>query len=307
MTKALTVYSSDACLGHDMGPGHVEVPQRIEAIKAHLLQSELADNIRWLRPESASIEQLYLAHTTEYVDSIFDNAPTEGQVYLDPDTSMSPGSLDAALIASGAALSAVDLLAADETSPVFCLTRPPGHHAEADRAMGFCIFNHIALAATYAQTKGFERVAIADFDVHHGNGTEHIIRDKSGMLFLSSFQSPYYPFSGTGETASNVINSPYVAGTSSADFRNLLKTVWQPALNEFKPDLLLISAGFDAHQQDSISQTYLTEDDYFWISQELQSWTKDSTGGRVISILEGGYNLAVLGPCVEAHLQGLVV
>ncbi|MBT8449245.1 MAG: histone deacetylase family protein [Gammaproteobacteria bacterium] len=305
MTTALNIFYADACLDHDMGPGHVELPQRVEVIRKYLQSSALSQDITWLTPELASQQQLYLAHTRDYIDAIFANAPSEGMLYLDPDTSMSPGSLMAAQSASGAAIASIDLVTV-EPGPTFCLTRPPGHHAEAHQAMGFCIFNHIALAACYAQQKGFKRIAIADFDVHHGNGTEQILSNKSGMLFLSSFQSPFYPFSGTGNTANHIVNSPYTAGLSSQAFRELIETKWQTVLSEFEPDLLLISAGFDAHKEDAISQANLTEEDYFWVSKKLQLWTHDSTKGRVVSILEGGYNLDVLGPCVEAHLQGLL-
>ena len=306
MNKSVTVYYSDSCLGHDMGPGHPECPERIAVIKQHLEQSNLSEAIRWLSAEPVSKEHLYLAHASEYVDQIFASAPTEEHLYLDPDTSMSPGSLEATLRATGAAINAVDMFTEGQSMPAFCLTRPPGHHAEAHRAMGFCIFNHVAIAACYALQKGYKRIAVADFDVHHGNGTEHILQSHPEILFLSSFQSPYYPFSGTGETPAHIINSPYVAGTGRAQFRELISSVWGPALTGFSPDILFISAGFDAHAQDGISQAYLTEEDYYWVSQKLQEWTIESTEGRVVSILEGGYNLSVLGPSVEAHLQGLL-
>ena len=304
MSKTINIYYDPVCLEHDMGYGHPEQPPRISVIREHLLSSDMADSLNWLTPEQATREQLCQAHTTDYVEMIYATAPEQGLQFLDPDTSMSPGSLASALTATGAAISAIDGLR-DGAGPVFCLTRPPGHHAESYRAMGFCIFNHIAIAACYAQQQGFERIAIADFDVHHGNGTEEILSGKPDILFLSSFQSPFYPFSGTGETAANIINSPYQSGFTGQAFRDLVTSVWQPALTEFRPDLLLISAGFDAHAADPISQANLDEEDYYWVSEQLQRWTHDSTRGKVVSILEGGYNLSVLGPCTEAHLRGL--
>jgi acetoin utilization deacetylase AcuC-like enzyme len=271
-----------------------------------ITQSVVNDRLIKYQAKLATKEQLLLAHETDYVEMIFSAAPKEGQMILDADTSMNPHSLDATRLAAGAMCLGIDRIMSGEISRAFCLTRPPGHHAESDRAMGFCIFNAIAVGALYAlQQEGINKVAVLDFDVHHGNGTENILANKPGVLFCSTFQSPFYPFSGTGETAHNVINTPLAPNSTPADFRRAISHQWLPALAEFQPDLILVSAGFDAHKLDGISNLQLTEQDYRWVTQQIVTAANAYSDGRVISILEGGYHLQALASSVVVHLEEL--
>ncbi|MCW8878532.1 MAG: histone deacetylase family protein [Kangiellaceae bacterium] len=295
------------CAKHDMGDFHPECPARLGAIQDQLIASGLDFAIRQFDATSINPELLSLAHEQDYIDFVFDNAPSSGQFTLDPDTSMNEHSLNAAMLAAGAAVNAVDKVIAGEFSAVFCATRPPGHHAERHRAMGFCIFNNIATAALYAQSKyQLKRVAILDFDVHHGNGTEEIMKDKDGILFCSTFQHPFYPFSGTEAHPSHIINTPLPSNASSTEFRNAVTKNWLPALENFKPELILISAGFDAHAEDDMSQVRLYEHDYRWVTDQIKTVADKHCNGRIVSILEGGYSLGALGRSVVAHIQGLL-
>ncbi|MCJ8318507.1 MAG: histone deacetylase family protein [Colwellia sp.] len=303
------------CSEHNMGDHHPESPKRMSAVQDQLIRSGLEYVIRQYDAKPIERELLYLVHDKSYIESIFNNAPTEGTYTIDGDTLMNPATLRSALYSAGAAIDAVDLVMAGTVSSVFCATRPPGHHATKNQAMGFCFFNNIALAAAYAKEKyHLERIAIVDFDVHHGNGTEDIVAGKNGYLFLSSFQYPLYPFTETEKeaketlhsSAKNIIYTPLPATTKGDDFRQAINQSWLPVLREFKPQMIFISAGFDAHIEDEISHMSLTEDDYFWITKELKAIAKEHAQGRVVSVLEGGYALSALGRSVVAHIKGLI-
>jgi acetoin utilization deacetylase AcuC-like enzyme len=240
---------------------------------------------------------------------IFDNAPTEGRVQLDPDTAMNPHSLNAARRAAGAGLLAVDELLAGRAQNAFCAVRPCGHHATQVRSMGFCIFNNVGVAAAYAlEQKGIERVAIIDFDVHHGNGTEDMFSSpqwRDRVLMASFFQHPFYPYSGTGNPAPNMINVPLAEGSDGAAAKAAIETQWLPALENFKPQMLFISAGFDAHREDLLGGMALVEADYEWMTRELMALAARHSQKRIVSLLEGGYNLAALGRSAVAHVKTL--
>ena len=305
MTVCIITHPS--CAKHEMGEFHPECPARLEAIERHLSETEFYPQLEFRNASKAKREDILLAHEQAYVDDIYSRSPITGVVQLDPDTSMNPYSLDAALHSAGAAIDAVDNVCSGKFNQAFCATRPPGHHAERNKAMGFCIFNNIAIAALYAQNKfNLQRIAIVDFDVHHGNGTEEIVSDKKGILFCSIFQHPFYPFCGNGSHASHIINTPLPANAGSTEFRNAVKQYWLPALNEYQPELLLISAGFDAHAEDEMSQIRLFEHDYEWVTTELRSLANKYCDGRIVSVLEGGYSLNALGRSVVAYVKGLL-
>ncbi|WP_250461572.1 histone deacetylase family protein [Microbulbifer litoralis] len=299
--------SSPACAGHEMGDGHPECPARLDAIRDQLLSSGIDFVLRHFDAPAATREQLERVHDPDYVASIFERAPETGIERLDPDTCMNPGSLDAALHAAGAVISAVDRVMAGEVPSAFCAVRPPGHHAERDKAMGFCLFNNIAIGAAHARGHfGLQRVAIVDFDVHHGNGSEDFVKGRDGYLLCSSFQSPFYPFTGTGELPGNIINSPLEAGAGGAELRRLVEETWLPALDDFQPQMLFVSAGFDGHREDDMAQLRFVEDDYRWVTERIREVADRHADGRIVSALEGGYALSALGRSVVAHLQGLI-
>jgi acetoin utilization deacetylase AcuC-like enzyme len=305
-----TAYITHAdCLRHEMGAGHPENPDRLSAINEHMRSSGLLDELRCLDAPLADGDDLKRVHRAAYVDLIFENAPAEGYVQLDPDTAMNPHSLAAARRAAGAGLLAVDEVMAERSSNAFCAVRPCGHHATPLRSMGFCIFNNVAVAAAYAlEKKGLERVAIIDFDVHHGNGTEDIFSPpqwQKRVLMTSFFQHPFYPYSGTANPAPNMINVPLAAGSGGAAAKTALETQWLPALESFKPQMLFISAGFDAHREDLLGGMALIEADYAWITSELKGLAARHSQGRIVSMLEGGYNLSALGRSAVAHVRAL--
>ncbi len=303
---SLTVIGSHKCLLHDMGDGHPERPSRLGAINDQLIASGLDMVVRQKDATPASRDELYLAHDRHYVDAIYKKAESDEPQWLDGDTRLAPGTLEAALYSAGSARDAVDIVMADDNQQVFCAVRPPGHHAERDKAMGFCIFNNIAIAAYYAiQHYGLQRIAIVDFDVHHGNGTEHICAGDERIQFYSSFQHPFYPHSGDGDTASNIHNVPLEAGCSGQVFRESI-TPWLEDIDRFAPQLILISAGFDSHSEDEMGQLRLQEADYAWISSELKQLADHHCHGRVVSALEGGYALSALGRSVVSHLKALI-
>ncbi|MDB6104898.1 MAG: putative enzyme Histone deacetylase superfamily [Gammaproteobacteria bacterium] len=297
------------CLRHEMGPGHPECPERLVAVNEHMRSSGLLDQLRVLDAPLASQEDLKRVHRPEYVDLIFENAPTEGYVQLDPDTVMNPYTLDAARRAAGAGILAVDELMAGRSSNAFCAVRPCGHHATTGRPMGFCLFNNIGVAAAYAiEKRGLERVAIVDFDVHHGNGTEDMFSApgwQDRVLMVSFFQHPFYPGSGTEDPAPNMINIPLAAGSDGQAARRVMENQWLPALHEFKPQMVLISAGFDAHREDLLGGLALVEEDYEWMTRELLAVARQHSDDRIVSMLEGGYNFAALGRSAVAHVRAL--
>jgi acetoin utilization deacetylase AcuC-like enzyme len=297
------------CLRHEMGAGHPECPARLNAINEQMRTSGMWDGLRCLEAPLAQADDLKRVHRPAYVDLIFENAPAEGYVQLDPDTAMNPHSLNAARRAAGAGLLAVDELMSGRSQNAFCAVRPCGHHATQARSMGFCIFNSIGVAAAYALDKHrLERVAIIDFDVHHGNGTEDMFSQpqwQSRVLMASFFQHPFYPYSGTANPAPNMINVPLAAGSGGAAAKQAIDTQWLPALEKFKPEMILISAGFDAHREDLLGGMALVEDDYAWMTRELMAVAARHSQQRVVSMLEGGYNLAALGRSAVAHVRTL--
>ncbi len=298
--------SHPLCLKHDMGDFHPESPARIHAIEDQLIAAGLFDLLQRHEAPEATREQLLRVHAAGYVESIESAAPQHGMVQLDGDTAMNPFSYPAALRAAGAVVLGVDLVMAGKAGNAFCNIRPPGHHAEHARAMGFCIFNNVAVGAAHALAQhGLRRVAIADFDVHHGNGTENIFHDDPRVMLCSTFQHPFYPYCGAGSGNDHIINVPLAAGTGGEGFRDAVTRHWLPALERFRPELLLFSAGFDAHRDDDMAMLRLTETDYMWVTEKLKHIAGKYAHGRIVSALEGGYELHALGRSALAHVKVL--
>ncbi len=294
------------CRKHDMGAYHPECPARLAAIDDQLIAAGIAPHLAHREAPLATLEQLALVHPPEYIEAVRAARPQRGIVHLDPDTAMNPFTWDAALRAAGAAVLATDLVAAGEAENAFCGVRPPGHHAARARAMGFCIFNNVAVGAMQAlEAHGLERVAIIDFDVHHGNGTEEIFEDDERVLMVSTFQHPFYPYSGTDRPARNMRNVPLPAGTGSQGFREAVERVWLPALEDFAPQMVFFSAGFDAHVEDEMAMLRLVDQDYAWVTAKVKAVADRHAGGRIVSVLEGGYALSALGRSVVQHLKVL--
>jgi acetoin utilization deacetylase AcuC-like enzyme len=303
------------CRKHEMGPGHPECPERLDAIDDWLLATGVKDALDVREAPLASIAEIELAHdrmmvagihglSEQLVDDIEAGGPRYAQI--DPDTALNAYTWNAVLRASGAVLAATDSVMAGEMENAFCAVRPPGHHACHDRAMGFCVFNSVAIAARYAlERHGLKRVAVVDFDVHHGNGTEDILQGDDRVLMVGIFQHPFYPHTGTNHPASNMLNVPVPAYTKGAAIRELVETLWIPRLEAFKPEMIFISAGFDAHRDDDLGQLGLVEQDYAWITQRIKDVAKRHSKGRIVSSLEGGYNLNALARSVEAHIRVL--
>ena len=303
-------YSHPECRLHDMGMGHPECPQRLDAIADHLRATGIDIAMDFQNAPVASVEQIERAHSASYVIEVMDHmrrVRDEGEHYaVDPDTTVSPGTLQAALRSAGAAVAATDEVLAGRATNAFCAVRPPGHHATRDQAMGFCFFNNVAVAARHAlDVHGLERVAIVDFDVHHGNGTEDIIAGDERVLMVSFFQHPLYPFSGGTPLGTNMVNLPVPAYSRGPAIRELIEMMWMPRLEEFKPQMIFISAGFDAHREDDLGQLGLVEADYEWITQRVKAVAERHAQGRIVSCLEGGYNLSSLARSVAAHLRVL--
>jgi acetoin utilization deacetylase AcuC-like enzyme len=289
-----------------MGSYHPESPLRLRAIEDQLIASGLMNYLDHRDAPAAERAQLERVHTAAYIDSIFAAVPRAGIHHLDPDTAMNPFSLRAALRAAGAVVHAVDLVLSGKKKTAFCSVRPPGHHAERERAMGFCFFNNVAIGAAHAlEHHGLKRVCIADFDVHHGNGTEDIFRDDPRVLMVSTFQHPFYPYSGADSGSATMVNIPLPAYTGGERFRNAVSEYWVPAIDAFQPELLLISAGFDAHREDDMASLSLVESDYAWVTQTLLDLAEKHCQGRIVSVLEGGYELHALGRSVMTHLKVL--
>jgi acetoin utilization deacetylase AcuC-like enzyme len=294
-------------LKHEMGAHHPECPERLQAVYDAFDSHGLMAKVKKIEAPLASREQLSAAHDTEYVDSIFDASPEHDYAYLDPDTAMNPYSLEAAQRASGAVIRGVDMVMAGEADNAFCAVRPCGHHATHNRAMGFCIFNNVAVGAAHAlQAHKLERVAILDFDVHHGNGTEDIFHDDNRVMLCSSFQHPYYPGTGANSGNDHIIPTPLAARSTGAEFRRAIDATWWPALARFEPELIIISAGFDAHADDPLAYLQLHEDDYVWVTERILEMADQFANGRVVSALEGGYNLGALGRSAAAHVTTLL-
>jgi acetoin utilization deacetylase AcuC-like enzyme len=296
-----------------MGAGHPESPERLRAIVARLQESGVFDRLVHIQPLPAADEWITYIHAASYLETLKRRAPTHGRVPLDPDTSMSPGSLSAAYLAAGGLLTAADAIVSGSIDHAFCAVRPPGHHAEHDRAMGFCLFNNVAIAARYLQRKhGIARVLIVDWDVHHGNGTQHAFYDDPSVLFFSTHQYPHYPGTGRpseeGEGAGKgtTINVPMTAGEGDDVYRRLFEKVLIPAADNFKPDFVVLSAGFDAHRNDPLASMGLTEDGYAELTRLVVQIAQRHCNGRVLSSLEGGYHLASLSASVERHLMALL-
>jgi acetoin utilization deacetylase AcuC-like enzyme len=303
-------YSPAECRLHDMGTGHPECPQRLEAIADHLLATGLDIALDYRDAVRATPEQIARAHSVHYVtelSDLLDQVAAENRPRaLDPDTVASPGTARAAWMAAGAALAATDAVILGQATNAFCAIRPPGHHATRDETMGFCFFNNIAIAARHAlDVHGLQRVAIIDFDVHHGNGTEDIIAGDERVLMCSFFQHPLYPYSGAVPKGTNMVNVPVPPYTRGPAVRDTIETHRMPALDAFAPQMVFISAGFDAHREDELGQMGLVEADYEWITQRLVAVAERHAGGRIVSCLEGGYHLGALARSVAAHLRVL--
>ncbi|MDC0948543.1 histone deacetylase family protein [Gammaproteobacteria bacterium] len=307
MTDKATIdlISHPIARAHDMGKGHPEQPARIDAIHRAIDASPINARLNPLEAPLAERDALRLGHPADYIDSLFAASPTHDRVALDADTVMNPASLEAARRAAGAAMFAVDRALTGQQSRAFSLMRPPGHHAERRQAMGFCFFGSVALAALHAANHhDLERIAIVDFDVHHGNGTEDIVANDDRILFCSSFQHPLYPYSGADSTARNSINVPINAGADGQSLRDAWQQHWFPRLTDFSPQLVLVSAGFDAHRLDPLGGLNWDEDDFAWIGRQLADLSINHADGRMIAVLEGGYHLQALGDSVVAFLGG---
>ncbi|KAB2885821.1 MAG: histone deacetylase family protein [Pseudorhodoplanes sp.] len=301
--------SHPACLDHINPGGHPERPDRLRAVESALENERFAGLVREPAPR-IDTEIIALCHPVEYIDAIGEASPTEGMVRLDSDTSMSPGSFEAALRAAGGAVLAVDEVVGKKVSNAFVAIRPPGHHAETARPMGFCLFNNVAIAARHAQRKhGLGRVAIVDFDVHHGNGSQDIFWSDPTVLYCSTHEMPLYPGTGARDERGeydNVVNAPLRAGDGGKEFRAAMDSIILPRVNGFAPDLIVISAGFDAHIRDPLASLNLVEDDFAWVTAKLMAIAGRHAQGRLVSVLEGGYDLEGLGRSVAAHVATLM-
>ena len=294
------------CLLHNMGAWHPEAPARVQAVEDQLIASGLGNLLLHAEAPCATREQLERVHDAAYLDAVEGAAPEHGLVHLDPDTAMCPQTLQAALRAAGAAVLATDMVMSAQAESAFCNVRPPGHHAERARAMGFCLFNNVAVAAAHAlEHHGMQRVAIVDFDVHHGNGTEDIFRDDERVLMVSTFQHPFYPYSGIQGRSERMVNVPLPAYTDGRGFRRAVEAEWLPALERFRPEAMFVSAGFDAHREDDMASLGLVEADYVWVTERIKEVADRYAAGRIVSVLEGGYNLSALARSVVAHLKAL--
>ena len=303
------------CWKHEMGPGHPECPERLDAIEDRLLVSGVFDALERYDAPQAAAADLELAHDRMHVavmrgysellaEDVLAGGPEFSQI--DPDTSINVHTWNAALRSAGAGMAATDAVMAGEIENAFCAVRPPGHHATRNQAQGFCFFNNIAIAAKYALERyHLQRVAVVDFDVHHGNGTENILAGDMRALMIGIFQHPFYPFCGDQNPAANMLNVPIPAYTKGMEIREIIEMTWIPRLEEFKPEMIFISAGFDGHREDDMGQLGLTEQDFAWMTQRLKDIAKRHSKGRIVSLLEGGYVMSPLARSVEAHIRVL--
>ncbi len=304
----IRLYTHPACLGHEPGPGHPESPARLTAVLEALDHDRFARLDRVEAPRAAR-RHLLRVHTPEHVARVLEAQPEPAGLRLDEDTMMSPGSVEAALRAAGAVVAAVDAVMEGSCERAFCAVRPPGHHATASRAMGFCLFNSVAVGAAHAlMHHRLKRVAIIDFDVHHGNGTQDIFERDPRVLYVSSHQAPLYPGTGAANEcgAGNIVNAPLPPETTSQEFRQIWDGLLLPRLHDFRPQLVLVSAGFDAHRADPLAQLQLDTEDYAWISERLVHLARAHADGRLVSSLEGGYDLGALAAGACAHVQALM-
>ena len=302
------LYSHKACLDHNTGPIHPEQPERLNRVLDVLSGASFSTLIHREAPR-ATLDQLSRVHDRIYIEQVLSSIPLSGIINLDPDTTISPGSGEAALRAAGAASSAVDAVMQERTKRAFCAVRPPGHHAEPNKAMGFCIFNNIAVAAAHARTKyGVEKVAIVDFDVHHGNGTQNMFSNEVGVLVTGSQQIPLFPGTGSSNEKSicNVVNMPLGPDSGSEEFQRQWKEQGLPRLAAFEPDLILIYAGFDGHRDDPLAQLNLLSADFAWLTNEVVKISEQSANCGIVSTLEGGYNLTALPEACAAHVSALM-
>lgn len=309
MTTA--IYSHPECKRHEMGSWHPECPARLQAIEDQLIASHIAGLLEYREAPEAAVADIARVHTAEVISRVRDNAQAlavsgAGYYPLDPDTMLNAHSWTAALRAAGAAVAATDAIIDGELSNAFCAIRPPGHHATPTESMGFCLFDNVAIAAKHAlDVRGLQRVAIVDFDVHHGNGTEAAFLGDRRVLMASFFQHPFYPYTEVHEGEPNMVNVPVPAYTKGAEVRQLVLDKWLPALHAHRPEMIFISAGFDAHREDDIGQLGLVEADYAWITKEIMAVAGEHAQGRIVSCLEGGYNLSALARSVVAHVKVL--
>jgi acetoin utilization deacetylase AcuC-like enzyme len=298
--------SHPACLLHDMGYGHPERPARLKAIEEQLIADGLYEFLQHHEAPRVTREQLARVHSEAYIDAIEASQPADGLAMLDPDTWMNPHTWEAALRAAGALVLATDLVMQGRADNAFCSVRPPGHHATRHQAMGFCFFNNVAVGVAHAlEHHRLKRLAIFDFDVHHGNGTEDIFRDDPRVMLCSSFQHPYYPYSGADTVSDHIIPLPLPPYTDGAAYRAAVSEKFLPALERFKPQMIFVSAGFDAHRDDGLASLRLVEDDYAWVTREIKKLAAAHAGGRIVSTLEGGYELQALGRSAAAHIKVL--
>ena len=304
------IYTHPDCKRHEMGGWHPECPERLQAIEDQLIASRIDAFLEHREAPEADLAEIRRVHTSDAITRVRDNLPLveAGDKYfpLDADTLLNAHSWKAALRAAGAAIAATDAVIAGELENAFCSIRPPGHHARPTEPMGFCLFGNVAIAARHAlDVHGLQRVAIVDFDVHHGNGTEEALAGDSRVLMVSFFQHPFYPYSGVPSKGSNMVNVPVPAYTKGDEVRRLVLEKWLPALHAHRPEMIFISAGFDAHREDELGQMGLIEDDYAWITRQITAVAKEHAKGRIVSCLEGGYNLSALGRSVVAHIKVL--
>jgi len=305
VTKTAFISHPDTLL-HVMDGNHPESPARITAIKNAVYASGLKDKLSFFEAPSASKPALLRVHSRQYIDYIYNVAPKAGMVRLDGDTAMGPMSLEATLHASGAVIQATDLVMQNKVDNAFCCIRPPGHHAGRSNSAGFCIFNHVAVGVAYALDRyNLKRAAIIDFDVHHGDGTEDIFKDNPNVMLCSTFQHPFYPHKGADTASDRMLNIPLPANSNGATFRKVFEQQFKPALEAFKPDIIYVSAGFDAHTKDPLANLALTNDDYVWITNFIREIVKNCNHKRIISSLEGGYHLPSLAESAVAHIKAL--